>query len=187
MNPPDPLWRKYLEEIGRLEKQGDISSEDYDLLSLSTPARAALMDFTSGDLDVFTEGTVSEILQRAQAAARASTEEALREERQARYETKRQAQINRIRSQGAMAGRWISRAFKYTGGILLIAGTYLVLFLPDFPGGWWLPFIISIFIVFGIAGIANLVFGATLTSLSRRLEVVVSGLAERVLRRVVGL
>ena len=73
------------------------------------------------------------------------------------------------------------------GALLLAAGTFLALFLPGIPGGWWAPLIIAILIPFGLAGMANLFFGATLTSASRRLELYVSGITELALRRMAGL
>lgn len=74
LNPSDRLWRKYLSEIVRLFERGDIGKEDYDLLRLSNDARMALMDITLGDEDVFAEGTVDQVLQRAYDNARSDIE-----------------------------------------------------------------------------------------------------------------
>ena len=216
MNPPDRLWRMYLEEIDRLRTRGDLSKEDYDLLRLSAPARGALMDLTWGDSEVFTEGTVREVLERAQAAARAETEKALHAEEEAlraekekgreaerearirlkqareeteavarEYEAQRQAQLDHIRTLSTRIGRWVATSVGAIGLVLLAVSTFLGLFLPDLPGGWWMPLVAGIFVFFGIAVLANLILGATLVTASRRLEVAVSAAIERTMKRLV--
>lgn len=92
LNPTDRLWKRYLTEIERLRARGDITSEDYDLLRLSSVARNALMEATLGEADAFAEGTAAEILARAQAAARAETEAELQREKEARLAAERQAE-----------------------------------------------------------------------------------------------
>jgi hypothetical protein len=84
LRPPDALWQKYRAEIDRLHCRGAISVEDCHLLRYSDEARRALMLATMGDADVFTEGTVAQVLDRAYANARAATEESLVAERAAR-------------------------------------------------------------------------------------------------------
>jgi hypothetical protein len=74
LNPPDELWKKYLEEINRLERQGEVSTENYHVLRYSSSARMALMDATLGDSEAFAEGTVEEVLAAAQSAIRQDAE-----------------------------------------------------------------------------------------------------------------
>lgn len=211
MRPPDTLWRRYLEEIDKLRSRGDITEDDYALLRLSTPARSALMESTFGDVDAFVEGTIPEILERAQNAAREATEQALLVEKEARseeryqadrniasergariaaekrYEAHLESQLTRIRGIGTVVGRWISRCFIVIVGMLLTVGVFLSLFLPNFPGGLWLPIVVLVTAVFVFGTLANLVFGANLVSMSRRLELFVAGLVEHLLRRMSGL
>ena len=73
------------------------------------------------------------------------------------------------------------------GGMLLIAGVFLSLFLPDLPGGLWLPIVVMVAGVFVLGTLANLVFGANLVAMSRKLELFVAGLVELLLRRLNGL
>jgi hypothetical protein len=210
MNPPDGLWRKYLTEIERLRAKGDISDEDYGLLRLSAPARGALMDATLGEADAFTEGTVPQILERARAAARADAEVALEAETKARveaereaewrvrearaeaqatiasFEAQRRAQEDRIRTLATSAGRWVARTVMAAGLLLLTVGTFLGLFLPRLPGGLLLPFAAAALVLVGVAGLANIVCGATLTSVKRMVDVAVSGWIERILKRLLG-
>ncbi len=114
MNPPDNLWKQYLEEIDRLETRGDISTHDYNLLRFSLAARHALMDTTLGDVEPFAEGTVAQVLERAQAAARADTEAALAAERQAKLRAEHDAEARltaeRADAEAALAAEKLATA-----------------------------------------------------------------------------
>lgn len=204
MNPSDMLWRKYLDEIDRLEKQGNITEEDYFLLRFSTAARSSLMDATLGDTEALTEGTVADILERAQSAARAKTEAALSAattekeaaerraaeaerktaELAAAFEAQRQAQLDRVRVASAQAGRWAGVAAQWIGVVALGVVVYLALLLPSLPGGQWSPSTAAILVAFGAFTIANLAFGTTLRSFTRRLEVLVARFSESILLRL---
>lgn len=218
MNPPDHLWKRYLREIERLQKRGDISAEDYYLLRYSSEASNALMDTTLGGSQPFTEGTVAEVLESARAAARADVEAALEDEKVARMEGEkqagirlqeaearveeahqqadaarasaeahRQAQLDRIRATAARSGAWVARAVKICGLLLISAIVFLVLFLPALPGGLWLPFVVAALVFFGVGTVANMAFGETLISFSRRIEIATSERVERTLRRLLSL
>lgn len=65
MLPDERLWGRYIDEIDRLEADESISEEDYHILRFSVEARRALMQETLGQEDVFTTGTVTEVLRRA--------------------------------------------------------------------------------------------------------------------------
>jgi hypothetical protein len=84
LNPPESLWRAYLRECARLEKQGGISTDDYYLLRCSPAAKEALMGTTVGGSRAFLEGSVPDILARARAAERADAERRLTAETQRR-------------------------------------------------------------------------------------------------------
>lgn len=222
MNPPSHLWDRYLREIERLQKKGDISEEDYYLLRFSSGATNALMDNTLGGNQPFTEGTVAEVLESAKAEARADVEAALVDEKVARLEAEkaaqdslkkvqtdanatilkerkarldaerrlrveRETQLKFVRILGTRVGRWAARGVGTIGLILLAIATFLGLFLPDLPGGWWMPLVAAIFTFFGIAVLANMVAGTTLLAALRRLEVVVSSETERMLKRLLRL
>lgn len=62
---PTTQWlNKYLEEIEALEKEGNITPRDHQLLRSSTAAQEHLMDLTLGDEQAFTSETVNETLRR---------------------------------------------------------------------------------------------------------------------------
>lgn len=80
LNPPDAIWRRYLAEIRRLQDRGELTEDQVGLLLFSPDARLELMNATSGDADAFAEGTIAQVLQQAEAAARAEVEDKLSEE-----------------------------------------------------------------------------------------------------------
>ncbi len=84
LNPPESIWRAYVAEINKLEANGGITTEDYYLLRYSPAALEALMGTTQGGGRPFIQGSVPEILARAQAAQRADAERQLRVEAERR-------------------------------------------------------------------------------------------------------
>jgi hypothetical protein len=77
--PSEELWSRYLDEIDRLDKEDRFSDEDYFTLRFSVEARRGLMNETLGDADVFTAGTVQQVLARAREAHQAELRQQLRE------------------------------------------------------------------------------------------------------------
>ncbi len=64
LQPSRELLGKYLSEVERLEKHGNISERDHQLLRSSPMVLNELMNLTLGDDHLFTEVTVTEILDR---------------------------------------------------------------------------------------------------------------------------
>lgn len=73
IQPDDALMGRWIREIEKLNKKGDLSAEDYYFIRFSDEARRALVEYSLGNPDVISEGTIPEILQRAK---RIITEEA---------------------------------------------------------------------------------------------------------------
>jgi hypothetical protein len=71
IQPADVLWRKYLETIKALEIEGKITNDQYFLLRHSIQAKSELMERTRGVDDIFTAGTIDEILNRIEQNIRA--------------------------------------------------------------------------------------------------------------------
>jgi hypothetical protein len=63
MQPDEQLWRKYLDELTKQKDRKDITLEQYYELRYSLHVEMALMERTRGEIDAFTQGTVTEILQ----------------------------------------------------------------------------------------------------------------------------
>lgn len=64
LQPSRNLLSKYLNEIEKLEAQGNISERDHQLLRSSPLVSKELMNLTLGNDDLVTEATVTEILER---------------------------------------------------------------------------------------------------------------------------
>ena len=198
--PPDTLWKAYLEEIDRLQQQGTISEDDYNLLRFSTQARSALMNITFGSIDAFSEGTVAEVLEAARSAARAETEAALREETEKRVaaETavaaerdraslRSATQLSRVRGFSTLVGKSLARGVVATGFVLVAIAVYLALPRPlgALPGDWWGFVVPGLLVGLWILSVANMVFGTTIQSFARRLELQIAARLERILKRLI--
>lgn len=68
LNPPGRLWDKYVAEIEKLEAAGVVDEDQVARLVFSTSARGALLDLSLGEADSVEAGTVSAVLERADAA-----------------------------------------------------------------------------------------------------------------------
>ncbi len=194
LNPPDNLWRRYLGEMDRLRRAGLITENDYLMLRYSMEARTALMDLTLGDADAFSEGTVEQVLDKAKASLRAQTEATLQSEQEARSRAEQraesieasakarlQAQLDRLRYIGATIGLWTSRAFLAAVIGLLLVSTYLTLPKPFPPisRGWPLLFAPALLLFLALFTIVSRVFGGSILSMTRNLEVRISGVITR--------
>lgn len=68
LRPSAALWDRYIGEVERLKSRGNITEDDYVLLSHSIEARQALMDLTEGDVEGFVVGSAADVLEAAKAA-----------------------------------------------------------------------------------------------------------------------
>ena len=199
LNPSDALWRLCLEEMDRLERRGDISEDDYDLVRFSTGARALLMDATFGDPAMCSAVSVAEIVERARSAARAETEAELEAEVARRMvveqrlveaaesiERMRAIQAQRCRVWGLRAGCWAARGTLAAGFVLICLGIYSGIGLPflGLPPDSRRLVTVALYAVLAIFTVVSLTWGSSLKSLARRVEVSVSGRAEAGLRRI---
>ena len=185
LHPNPELWRKYLEEIAKLQERENLTEEDYYLLRFSTVARNALLDATLGQPDAFTEGTVAEILEVARADARRSTEHALELERNRRDAAEQRAELTsgqlvrieqvhneRLRRYARSFAMWIARLI-----FMLLAVACVVGFLFTLPlsvddakltvGKTLASVVLLVFIFFGAW---SLISGGSVKMLSRLLE-----------------
>jgi hypothetical protein len=210
LNPSEALWVRYLAEIDRLKREGDITEEDYYLLRYSSEARVALMDRTLGDVSAFSGGLVEEVLEVARASARAQVEEAFIAERTRREEAERraaeaeretvgtrraaqaqrEAQLNRINEIATTVGKWTSRVVFYALTLVILAALILTVPrpFPSVPDSFQraiLPLVLLGLFVLLLLSMANLVLGTTVQSVSRRLEVRVSHRVEGWLQKIV--
>ncbi len=141
LQPNERFWRRYLSEIDKLEKTGQLSQEDYFALRHSLGAKKALMDFTRGEEKVFTQGTVTEILEFVRAEMREGLESELADERDLRaraeeltaaVEAREQRTLTAIESRANRIAAVTVTVVKYGVLVLLVAGV-----VSTFP--WDLP------------------------------------------------
>jgi hypothetical protein len=206
MNPPERLWRLYLDEVEALRNRNDLAENDYHLLRYSTEARRALTEITLGDADAFSEGTVREVLAVAQRAIRGEAEAALRSaetklasERAMRLRAEldvqkvldaaasaRETQMGKLRNYAAEIGRWTSLTVMWAGVPLLGLATYFeirdpsLLRMPPSPEKLLLAVLVGSLTLLSAAG---LIWNTPLRSLSDSLRGFVARQAERVLVR----
>jgi hypothetical protein len=217
LNPSDELWRKYTNEISRLRKRGDVSTEEFHVLRYSMEARRALLASTFGDPDVFTEGSVPAILAKAREEITAELRHQLDSERAAKKEQKQLAEESLAaeraaresenarrksleaavaekeqRRKSAIARRAEFAAKAITAVVMTVAGLAVAFgaFVASsvlLPQAWKesLPPLAAI----SVAGVAvfstlNLIFGASLLDLAKKLKTSLSGRIERVLQKL---
>jgi len=66
LQPPEFMWRKYIQMIDKLKEQQEISTEKYNILRYSQESPRILMDKTAGDEEALVYGTIDEILSEAE-------------------------------------------------------------------------------------------------------------------------
>jgi hypothetical protein len=90
LEPPPPLWKRYVTEIDKLRSLGQMSADDHQVLRHSPPARAALMNLTGGSERAFTSATVDDILDRMKADMRSKMMAELAAERESLLQADRE-------------------------------------------------------------------------------------------------
>jgi hypothetical protein len=199
MKPPERLWRVYLSEIDKLTAKGRITENDYNLLRYSIHARSALMDFTLGSAEGFTEGTVAEVLAVAQNAIRAESAEALAQadkalqaERELRVEAETEAwagydsQLTRARDLAVRTGQVVQRAILSLSVPVIIAGIYFTLPRPFVqPTSNWIAYCVpGVLLIVAALTATSLFFGTTVKEVARKIELTVANGVERTLLRL---
>ncbi len=96
VQPSDTFWERYVHQINELKKEGDLTEENYYLLRYDFGVRRHMMEITQGnenaiDEDVFTKGTVPELLE----VAREEMRKKIVAEQQCQYEDS----INELKDQ----------------------------------------------------------------------------------------
>ncbi len=176
LNPPDRLWRKYLEEIDKLRNRSDLTAEDYHLLRFDLGSKSSLLALTGGSPDAFVEGTVSEVLRRARenasreaeqryraASERADSAEQARLAVDLRATRERQSRLLRYR----LTGNKVGRAFRWSIlslGFFVAAGLATVGYLN--PGNWILLILAAVAVLASAAAVLGWSFGGWVRGLA---------------------
>lgn len=181
MEPPDPLWKLYLDKVDELEQEGALPPDSFALLRYSMEAKVTLMDLTLGEAGAFTEGTVEEVLKVARENVRREALEQVEEQRRqresvqetlARSEERYQQTMKNVQVMAQGAARAMSTVLFVLIGIVLATGAYLSWRLPSLDGlPLWRRFILLLLpVVFLIGGVASLLWGITAKGLGALLE-----------------
>lgn len=193
--PSESLWRRYMGEIDVLEKDRKVTAEDSYLLRCSYEAKTTLMDLTIGEEDVFTQGTVPEILQllraqiQAEPRAELKAETERREQAQAELSAhlaKDRYRVARLRQRAQKWARFITECLRYAIVVGLLIGI-----ISTSP--WPLPkflsssYIVPVFQVMLLIGyLAGLMWGTTVTALLNRVGVDIASVLTRALMALSG-
>jgi hypothetical protein len=181
MQPPEALWKAYLTEIARLQEQGKIRPDEYFMLRHTFTAKRTLMDLTAGNVDVFTEGTVAEVLRVAKESLRADLQEQLETERLKLHaaeqsvhtlEERDVARHDRITARARRVARVVSRAVCVILLALFTAGALLAFpwSLPQFKQASYRYVTTTMLVAFFLYTIANIAFGSSVRSIGVLLE-----------------
>lgn len=222
--PDERMWRRYLSEIDKLSKEQELSVDDCYMLRYSLEAKQALMELTRGDVDIFSRGTVKEILDLIKARMREEyreeyvglvrvesdraekAEEALdkvREEYSARLDKEaerakdaeaeaehyRLREANReedIKARSNKIASLIVKATMIVIGILLVVGSLSSAnWGAKFWASWVRDLLLALQVVVLLLGAKELIWGTTLKTQSRKVEVKMAAWFERRLKKLV--
>lgn len=84
LEPGTAVWSRYLEEVDRLDKRGEVAEDQFFFLRYSFEAKRALMDLTSGNPDGVSAQIVHQVIERVRTEMAASVREELEAERRRR-------------------------------------------------------------------------------------------------------
>ena len=169
LEPPTPLWSKYLDEIDKLETKGKISERDHQLLRSSPHVYPELMHLTLGQDAALTEETVTETLQRVSSEIRKEESQRLESEEKAHQKTRNDLTAQQGRNQQlASTLYWRcqrqARAVAWTSSVSMAALLAIALLFglwlrsPAPPVSWIL---IGSSTAVALSTLANLIFGST--------------------------
>jgi hypothetical protein len=208
LNPPDEVWRRYLAEIRRLQERGELTEEQVGLLLFSPDARLELMNATQGDADALASGTIAQVLERAEAAARQEVEVELVRERGRRADAEREAVSERGRAAAEArraervaakhADRLHHLAGRIAGGLawaaLAIVAAVLILASAAgaqgiFPSSWAkaIPFASALVFLLALLTLVSLLTGWNLLKSRRWLAARIKTPLSAILHRLFGL
>jgi len=184
--PSERLWRRYVEEIAKLEKQGHLTQDQYILLRDHLHVRSALMEETLGDEDLITTGTIDDILLkitqdiREQATADAekavASEKTAREAAEIREDLAKKSILEKIKLWEMRSRRHATSVVRVvrilSGGFLAIAYTLTIpMLLPTFPA-WSVGHvtILTLSSILSWIGLIDLWWGRPIVARFRHLE-----------------
>ena len=187
--PDSDLWGQYLEEIEKLEAQGEITVQDHELLRHTLLARDELMNLTLGAEEALTKETITEILKRVKAELVSEKEAALTKEKSARAEAEQESaylkqELESRNKHLYWVADTVGRYVATSAEMLLFIIIALVLAIPSgklipLPRFWGVVSVIAI--AFPVLTILNLYTGVTVRQMSLGIQ---KGLTNCIYRRL---
>jgi hypothetical protein len=194
LQPDEELWSAFEAEAKKQRDDRTITADDYYDLRYSLSTKDELMHLTKGDPEAFAHGTVLDVLKRVkehrEASARAVVSNELSEARSGRRHAESEVGTRKLRElsqrqalhrRSRRMAKWIARALFAAIGLLLAIGAWAASpwgtsALSNSATGHLLSGLAAIAV---IAGVASLVTGGTVLSISRQFEI---GLEARLTR-----
>ena len=186
MEPPAHLWSKYLAEIDKLRSEGRITAADHEALRLSLRAREELMNLTLGQEEIFSAGTITDILNIVRQEFTREHLEKLDKECAAHAETRtrllllesqREEQRKSLFQRAAKFGKFAGNSILIFLTLVLVAAA---LAGATISGGqihnFWVTSGINVTIAAGVVwAVLNAIFGVSILDLSRGLRTKLTG------------
>ena len=158
LQPDRILLKRFVDELKKLRKDGEVSDEEFYVLRTSQFARNALVEATKGNPDNFSPRTPLEVLEEMRREGRKEVEEKYLLEKRRREETEeefKEGQIFREKVKGK-----VSKMSKYVSW-----GFFVILFGIIYWGLWGKVTLIILFV-----SILGIVFGFNLMGVRKRTE-----------------
>ncbi|WP_157264595.1 hypothetical protein [Paenibacillus oryzisoli] len=189
LQPAENLWKKYLQEIEKLKSDKTITNDDYFLLRYTLDAKQALVQVTEGDNDAFAQGTVSEILEIVKENAQKKLKEKIFELEVKRTESFQQiaaaeeTELTRKSNIKNRSNKYASFAAKLLEVSVIVVLVLVVIYtFPwDIPKIWNTYILAVCFVLLLVVMIINMMYGTTLKSLIRKIEIFLSNKIEKIL------
>ena len=182
MEPAEPLWTRYVEEIDKLQKMGTITVEMHQHLRYSRRAGRELVNLTLGSEDAFSEMTVPHIVEKAEEVIAGKHITELQKEHEDHEKTKielTQVKKNVEKIEGRLLyisskiGKFAGiSALILLGAILLVSSFFSSVYSKSVVGNSrLLAFILTAVVLFGLAfGFLNQFTGISAKKLAKRIE-----------------
>jgi hypothetical protein len=190
VQPDDELWHHLMIEAEKLRERGEITSEEVLLMRYGAEAKQIILERTADEDEVFTAGSVREILEIVRERIRQDLEQKIKDSNLVNEELARQLaereqeqrqREQRHSAQGMSVGTAVSRICAGVFFLVFVSGGTLSLFrLAHNP--------VLRFVVAGLQfavvvfGAANWTFGASVKSFLRRIETGVQSAYVRLLK-----
>ena len=178
LEPSDEFLGKYMAEIDRLERSGEISERNHQLLRSSISAIPEVMHITLGVDSALTKETVTQTLERVSNEIKKEESDRLMSEQQAHQKTRDEldsqiTQLSEIRSNIYWKNRKQASIWAWTCSIglaILLLICLIVGFglLPTASVPAWI--LIGSSVILALATLANLLVGATVRRIHERIQ-----------------